>query len=78
MVETSPPPLTVTIQVSRAKIPIASSPQIFYLLLEIAAPQQTMNTRLPLNLCLVLDRSTSMQGQRLDFLKSAVELVIEN
>ncbi|MBK7915556.1 MAG: VWA domain-containing protein [Chloroflexi bacterium] len=77
MVETSPPPLTVTIQVSRAKIPIASSPQIFYLLLEIAAPQQTMNTRRPLNLCLVLDRSTSMQGQRLDFLKSAVELVIE-
>ncbi|MBK8988033.1 MAG: VWA domain-containing protein [Chloroflexi bacterium] len=73
----SPARLVVTAQVSRSKIPIANAPQIFYLLVEVNPPQQTARSRRPLNLCLVLDRSTSMQGQRLDFLKAAVELVIE-
>jgi Ca-activated chloride channel family protein len=77
MAEMSPAPLVINVQVSRSKLPIANSPQIFYLLLEVNPPQQTAKLRRPLNLCLVLDRSTSMQGERLDFLKTAVELVVE-
>jgi len=76
MAEMAPSPLIVSIQVSRTKIPVTNSPQIFYLLVEVNPPHQTAKSRRPLNLCLVLDRSTSMQGQRLDFLKSAVELVL--
>lgn len=75
--ELSPSPLVVNVQVSRSKMPVTNSPQILYLLVEVNPPQQTAKSRRPLNLCLVLDRSTSMQGQRLDFLKAAVELVIE-
>lgn len=75
--ELSPAALTINVQVSRSKIPIAHSPQIFYILAEVNPPDITARQRRPLNLCLVLDRSTSMQGQRLDFLKTAVELVVE-
>ncbi|MCA9875596.1 MAG: VWA domain-containing protein [Anaerolineales bacterium] len=75
--EMAPSPLIVNIQLSRTKLPIAASPQVFYLLVEVNPPRQSAQLRRPLNLCLVLDRSTSMQGQRLDFLKTAVELVVE-
>ncbi|MBI1880509.1 MAG: DnaJ domain-containing protein, partial [Chloroflexi bacterium] len=39
--------------------------QAFYVLLDITPASDLPTARLPLNLCLVLDRSTSMQGMRL-------------
>ena len=53
------------------KLGRVSEPQLLYVLLELIstakASQDTLN---PLNICLVLDRSTSMQGERLDNVKS--------
>ncbi|PID86735.1 MAG: hypothetical protein CSA11_07645 [Chloroflexi bacterium] len=77
LAETKPPSFTATIQLSRQKMSMSDTAQIFYLLVEITPPTDLLRARKPLNLCLVLDRSTSMQGSRLDSLKTAVNLVID-
>jgi Ca-activated chloride channel family protein len=53
------------------------SPQLLYLLVKLRPAQQEEDTRLPLNLCLVLDRSTSMRGERLNQAKTAVEMMVD-
>ncbi|MBE2220263.1 MAG: VWA domain-containing protein [Anaerolineae bacterium] len=77
LVETTPPSLEATVQISRTKMAISDSAQLFYLLIEITPPTHVVRARRPLNLCLALDRSTSMQGTRLDYLKTAVSLIID-
>ncbi len=55
-------------------------PQVFYLLVEIIAMRQSKDSRkqnVPLNLALVLDRSTSMRGMRLERVKYAAHQIIE-
>jgi Ca-activated chloride channel family protein len=51
--------------------------QVLYLLMEIRPALVAEGERLPLNLCLVIDRSTSMQGARLDSVKGAAHLIID-
>jgi Ca-activated chloride channel family protein len=51
--------------------------QVFYLLMEIKPALTAQGERLPLNLCLVIDRSTSMQGARLDSVKGAAHQIID-
>ena len=75
--ETESAPLNLTVQASRTQLSLTNTPQIIYLLLEANPPQKVEERRRPLNLCLVLDRSTSMQGARLTALKTAVGLIIE-
>ena len=77
LIETTPPAFAANIQVSRQKMTVSDAGQLFYLLVEVAPPTHIVRGRKPLNLCLVLDRSTSMQGTRLDYLKTAVGLVID-
>jgi len=65
------------IQYSRSQLATLDEPQLIYVLLE-AAPIGTKNPKIspPLNVCLVLDRSTSMQGERMDAVKAtAIELI---
>ncbi len=59
----------------RAPLVASSSPQIAYLLVEAQA--QAVTERVPLNFCLVLDRSGSMQGAKLAALKEATKQVID-
>ncbi|HMO60343.1 MAG TPA: VWA domain-containing protein [Roseiflexaceae bacterium] len=59
----------------RAPLPISTTPQVAYLLVEAHADAQ--NETVPLNFCLVLDRSGSMQGAKLAALKAATKRVIE-
>ena len=51
-----------------------------YLMFEIQTQEKKnkTTTKTPFNLALVLDRSGSMQGQKLDFAKKAVEEVVSN
>jgi Ca-activated chloride channel family protein len=77
LVETTPPALEANVQISRTKMAVSDSVQQFYLLVEVTPPTHVIRARRPLNLCLVLDRSTSMQGTRLDHLKTAVSLIID-
>ena len=59
----------------RAPLPAGTSPQAAYLLIE--AQPNTASERVPLNFCLVLDRSGSMQGAKLAALKDATKRVID-
>jgi Ca-activated chloride channel family protein len=51
--------------------------QAFYVLLDITPAADLPASRLPLNLCLVLDRSTSMQGMRLQQVKEGTRQIID-
>jgi Ca-activated chloride channel family protein len=73
----SPPNISQTIQYSRSCLPRVTEAQLIYVLLELTSiPDPTVNVSPPLNLCLVLDCSTSMQGPRMDMVKSnAIQLL---
>lgn len=59
----------------RAPLPASASPQAAYLLIEAQPVGAT--EAVPLNFCLVLDRSGSMQGAKLAALKDATKRVID-
>jgi uncharacterized protein YegL len=63
---------------SRAVLGESSEPQLLYVLLE-AAPEglAAQLPKLPLNLCLVIDRSSSMRGDRLSQVKDAAGKIID-
>lgn len=74
---TAAPALQVNAALSRTRIGLMNAPQVVYLLVEVRPPQQRADASLPLNLCLVLDRSTSMRGERLSRAQAAVEMVLD-
>jgi Ca-activated chloride channel homolog len=61
---------------NRAGVPVLNTPQLVYLFLELFQEQAVQNVRLPLNFVLVLDRSGSMEGQKLETMKQAVKEII--
>jgi len=66
------------LQLSRTPLLSIPEEQILYVLANIQAGQESHHPqRLPLNLCLVIDRSTSMQGARLDHVKAATYQLLE-
>jgi len=69
--------LTLTCSWGRAPIPASGAPQLGYLLVE-AAPAAPPLAPVPLNFCLVLDRSGSMQGPKLQSMKQATRRLIES
>ena len=63
---------------SRAVLGESSEPQLLYVLLEAAAEGlPTQLPKLPLNMCLVIDRSSSMRGERLNQVKEAAGKIID-
>lgn len=65
---------------SKRVLPTLNEPQVFYLLVEIMALRQSPESQkrnVPLNLALVLDRSTSMRGVRLEKVKYAAHQIID-
>lgn len=68
--------VTLTCTWGRSPVPVSSSPQICYLLVE-AQPTAPPTSPVPLNFCLVLDHSGSMQGSKLENMKAATRRVIE-
>ncbi len=51
--------------------------QTLYLLMNVQPGLEAQNKRLPLNLCLVIDCSTSMQGTRLEHVRQAAHQIID-
>lgn len=74
--EIEEPLLDLSLHASRTQIALSESEQVFYLRLDIKPPEQDVQ-QLPLNLCLVIDRSTSMGGMRLQQVQTAVELIVK-
>ncbi|MGD0806582.1 MAG: VWA domain-containing protein, partial [Anaerolineales bacterium] len=70
-------PLYMEVHVSRPVLRALDEPQVLYSLATIRPTQQEgENVPSPLNLSLVLDRSTSMTGERLDTARVSAESII--
>lgn len=57
--------------------PYLNQAQLLYALLEVHPGAQMVNMRLPLNFSLVLDRSGSMSGKKIERLQEAVKWILE-
>jgi Ca-activated chloride channel family protein len=65
--------------VSRQTLPCIDEEQVLYLLVDISPAAAMAAKRLPLNLCMVIDRSTSMQdGRRMEQVKAAAHQIIDD
>jgi Ca-activated chloride channel family protein len=75
--EKTGPVVGLNIIYSRQNLLKINEPQLIFVLFELTAPADAKtHPSPPLNVCLVLDRSTSMQGERMDTIKStAIELI---
>ncbi len=51
--------------------------QLLYLLVQITPTQEKVIAKVPLNLCLVLDRSSSMRGEKMERVKEAARYVVD-
>ncbi len=69
--------LTLQINISHPVLKMSAQEQACYVMLDIFPTQNLPTSRLPLNLCLVLDKSTSMQGVRLQHVKEATRQIID-
>ena len=74
--ETAVTGLDLSLTVSAASLPLLDTPQVVYALVTLAA-RGAAGARRPLNLGLVVDRSTSMRGERLEKVVAAVELLLD-
>jgi Ca-activated chloride channel family protein len=74
--ETAGASLLLDVTLSADRLPISAGPQLLYVLLTIR-PQSAAAERRPLNVGLVVDRSTSMRGERLARVTEAVELLLD-
>jgi len=65
-------PIQIQVYYSRPNLVRLNEPQMLYILLELSPSEQSTEIpAAPLNVCLTLDCSTSMKGDKLDMLKSA-------
>ncbi|HEU0294384.1 MAG TPA: DnaJ domain-containing protein [Anaerolineales bacterium] len=72
-------PYQYKIMYSRPNLVHLDEPQMLYLILELDSPLEGRRTLSPpLNVCLVLDRSTSMKGEKMDVVKSTAIQVLRN
>jgi Ca-activated chloride channel family protein len=72
-------PYTYKILYSRPNLIHLDEPQMLYLILELNPPSAARQApSSPLNVCLVLDRSTSMQGEKMDTVKATAVQVLRN
>ncbi len=69
--------VSLNCQVGRERMTVTGSSQLAYVLVEARVSDQATQTRMPLNLALVLDHSGSMRGQKIRAVKDAVKLVID-
>jgi Ca-activated chloride channel family protein len=69
--------ITLTCRLNKSHLPVMNTQQLLYVLVE-ATPGATMaQVQMPLNLSLVLDKSGSMQGKKIQNLREAAKLVVD-
>ena len=67
----------LAVTLARAKMLANAAPQVQYALIEVIPVGEGLPEAAPLNLCFVLDRSGSMAGEKIENLRKAVQLVID-
>ena len=72
-------PYTYQVMYSRPNLVYLDEPQMLYFILELGVPDEARaSPSPPLNVCLVLDRSTSMRGEKMDIVKATAIQVLRN
>lgn len=72
------PQVLFHVEYSRPALRPLDEPQLLYVLLELVpAPSEQQKVAPPLNVCLVLDKSTSMAGVRMDTVKATASQLLE-
>ena len=63
--------VTLTCRLNKASLPAMNTQQLVYVLIEAAPGTGMAKVQMPLNLSLVLDKSGSMQGEKIRNLRAA-------
>jgi Ca-activated chloride channel family protein len=73
------PKIAINVKFSRNVIPLLTEPQLVYALVELTCTGEPDPTLFPPHhICLVLDRSTSMNGERIDMVKANVTQLLRS
>jgi len=72
------PAFNLNIRQSHKYLSASAEEQALYLLVKITHASDLRPQRLPLNLCLVVDRSTSMRGARLQNVKQGLQQIVDD
>ncbi len=69
--------VTLTCRMNKASLPVMNTQQLAYVLIEAVPGEGMAQVQMPLNLSLVLDKSGSMSGQKIQNLRQAAKLVVD-
>jgi Ca-activated chloride channel family protein len=67
----------LTCRINKAQLPVLSTQQLVYVLIDAVPGASMAQVQMPLNLSLVLDKSGSMQGKKIQNLREAAKLVVD-
>jgi Ca-activated chloride channel family protein len=69
--------VTLTCRLNKARLPVMSTQQLAYVLIDAVPGAGMAQVQMPLNLSLVLDKSGSMQGKKIQNLREAAKRVVD-
>jgi Ca-activated chloride channel family protein len=69
--------VTLTCRLNKASLPVMSTQQLVYVLIEALPGASMAQVQMPLNLSLVLDKSGSMSGKKIKNLREAAKRVVD-
>jgi Ca-activated chloride channel family protein len=69
--------ISLTCRLNKAHLPVMNTQQLVYVLVEAIPGAAMAQVQMPLNLSLVLDKSGSMQGKKIQNLREAAKLVVD-
>lgn len=72
-----PGEITLTVQTNKSAFPITDGQQLVYVLMTVMPADTLASVQMPLNFCLVLDHSGSMSGAKIENLKAAARLAVD-
>ncbi len=72
-----PGEVTLNCQLGKDQLPVTGGSQVAYVLVEAKPTEMMAQVRMPLNFAIVLDRSGSMKGAKLNSVKEAVKALID-
>ncbi len=75
--ESHVPALHLHCQVGRPRMAVAPTGQVAYVLVTVQATDAVQATRFPLNFCFVLDTSGSMSGKKIEAVRTAVSMLVD-
>jgi Ca-activated chloride channel family protein len=69
--------MTLNSRLNKTHLPVMNTQQLVYALIEASPGASIAQVQMPLNLSLVLDKSGSMQGRKIQHLREAAKLVVD-